>query len=219
MTPNFEQITNDRELVGRLLDGDEAAYDELFAEHFAGLMRFALSRLEGDEDLAQEMVQQTLVTAFERLSGFRGESTLFSWLCGICRFTLGDHLKRRRRRGEGLSIDAPPLARIAASLDDGAESPEEHLEQVECSDRVHEALDALPDRQGRALEWKYLEGLSVREIAHRLELGEKAAESLLSRARGAFRSVFARLRDVHPSRPAKTRPTGARDGPIDRRTR
>ena len=52
MNPNFEQIPNDRGLVRRLLDGDEEAYDELFAEHFAGLMRFALSRLGGDEELA-----------------------------------------------------------------------------------------------------------------------------------------------------------------------
>ena len=51
-------------------------------------------------------------------------------------------------------------------------------------------LDALPGRYGEALEWKYIDGLSVREIAARLELGEKATESLLTRARESFRDAI-----------------------------
>jgi DNA-directed RNA polymerase specialized sigma24 family protein len=56
---------------------------------------------------------------------------------------------------------------------------------------VQVTLDALPRRYGDALEWKYVLGLSVEEIAERLGLGPKAAESLLSRARQAFREGFA----------------------------
>jgi DNA-directed RNA polymerase specialized sigma24 family protein len=52
-------------------------------------------------------------------------------------------------------------------------------------------LDQLPTRYGDALEWKYGEGLSVKEIATRLGVGPKAAESLLTRARQAFRDAFA----------------------------
>ena len=58
---------------------------------------------------------------------------------------------------------------------------------------MHEALDYLPSRYSQALEWKYCEGLSVNEIAERLEVGAKAAESVLSRARVAFREAFATL--------------------------
>jgi RNA polymerase sigma-70 factor (ECF subfamily) len=52
------------------------------------------------------------------------------------------------------------------------------------------ALDDLPDRYGDVLEWKYLHGLSVNEIAGRLGLTAKAAESMLTRARAAFREGF-----------------------------
>jgi RNA polymerase sigma-70 factor (ECF subfamily) len=55
---------------------------------------------------------------------------------------------------------------------------------------IQAALDALPDRYGDVLEWKYVDGLSVKQIAQRLGVGPKAAESLLSRARGAFRETL-----------------------------
>ena len=58
---------------------------------------------------------------------------------------------------------------------------------------VQVALDRLPAHYGNALEWKYLENLPVKEIASRLEMGPKAAESLLTRAREAFRQAHARL--------------------------
>jgi RNA polymerase sigma factor (sigma-70 family) len=65
------------------------------------------------------------------------------------------------------------------------------LRRKEAVRLVHLALDHLPTRYGQALEWKYLEGLAVREIGQRLGLEPKAAESLLSRARASFRRVFA----------------------------
>ena len=54
-------------------------------------------------------------------------------------------------------------------------------------------LDCLPERYGDALEWKYIQELSVHEIATRLKVTPKAAESLLSRAREAFRDAFAAI--------------------------
>jgi DNA-directed RNA polymerase specialized sigma24 family protein len=58
---------------------------------------------------------------------------------------------------------------------------------------VQATLDTLPERYGQALEWKYVDGLAVAEIAARLGTGEKAAESLLSRAREAFRAAIGEL--------------------------
>jgi RNA polymerase sigma-70 factor (ECF subfamily) len=51
-------------------------------------------------------------------------------------------------------------------------------------------MDALPTRYGEVLEWKYIDGMPVAEIARRLEIGPKAAESLLTRARVAFRTAI-----------------------------
>jgi RNA polymerase sigma factor (sigma-70 family) len=73
------------------------------------------------------------------------------------------------------------------------EGPEDALRQEEVARLVHVALDRLPGRYGDALEWKYIDGLSVRQIAERLGLSAKAAESLLTRARAAFRDGFSTL--------------------------
>ena len=58
---------------------------------------------------------------------------------------------------------------------------------------VEATLDSLPGRYGEVLEWKYIDGLSVAEIASRLDVGAKAAESLLTRAREAFRDAIVEM--------------------------
>ena len=61
---------------------------------------------------------------------------------------------------------------------------------------VQATIDALPTRYGDVLEWKYIDGLSVREIGSQLDVGPKAAESLLTRARNAFREVILEMADT-----------------------
>ena len=79
------------------------------------------------------------------------------------------------------------LERIAASDDD----PEWLLERSETAQLVQATLDRLPGHYGDVLEWKYIEGLAVAEIAARLRSTPKAIESMLTRARTAFRESFA----------------------------
>jgi RNA polymerase sigma-70 factor (ECF subfamily) len=79
----------------------------------------------------------------------------------------------------------------AASCD----RPDEQLRRRELARVVQVTLDCLPEPYGDALEWKYIQGWSVDEIAGRLEVGPKAAESLLTRARQAFRDAFAAMHD------------------------
>ncbi|MEZ5331245.1 MAG: sigma-70 family RNA polymerase sigma factor [Thermoanaerobaculia bacterium] len=70
------------------------------------------------------------------------------------------------------------------------ETPKKELRRSELARLVQVALDHLPPRYGDALEWKYIHGLSVKEIAPLLDVSPKAAESLLTRARIAFRDGF-----------------------------
>lgn len=195
MQPEISHPAHDEaELVDRLLQGDEEAFQRFSSEYLGALFRFALSRLGHDEPLAKEIVQSTVATAFEKLDDYRGEGALFSWLCGICRFKIGAHFRARRRRPVEVPLDDPSdLHAVAETLATGSDGPEEELGRKEMANLVHLALDHLPARYGRALELKYLEGLSVLEIAGRLGIGAKAAESILSRARAAFRPSFQSL--------------------------
>lgn len=181
----------ERALVARLLAGDEAACESFVDDYVPRLHRYAASRLAGERDLVQEVVQATVCRAIEKLSGFRGESSLFTWLCACCHNEIVSVFRRRSRRPATVPIEEA-LATAGVAGDSPAD-PERSFRRAETRALVHLALDRLPAHQARALEWKYLEGLSVREIAQRSELGEKAAESLLTRARIAFRAAFEEL--------------------------
>ena len=87
-----------------------------------------------------------------------------------------------------------------APAEDG---PEARFARTESVRLIQVALDRLPARYGDALEWKYVEGLSVKEISARLKLGREATQSLLARARRAFREVYSSLLDGLQSRPDK----------------
>jgi RNA polymerase sigma-70 factor, ECF subfamily len=180
----------DRFLVARLLRGDEDAFAEFFDRNFAPLYRFALPRV-ADEDAAEEVVQTTLCRAVRKLSGYRGEAALLTWLTTICRHEIATHFERLKRVPPmlDLSDDLPEIraALESLALDGGAEST---LQRREIARLVQVVLDRLPGRYGDALEWKYIDGLTVAEIAERLTLAPKAAESLLTRSRAAFRDAW-----------------------------
>jgi RNA polymerase sigma-70 factor (ECF subfamily) len=169
----------DAALVRRMLAGEERAFSEFFDGHFDRLFRFALRRLNGNEDTAEEVVQLALSREVRKLDTFRGDSSLFTWLCTFCRHEISA-MMRSRRSAEQVDLS---MAGEAA----GGSDPDTSM-------IVQEILDELPPNYGHALEWKYIEGLSVTEIAGRLKVGPKAAESLLTRARIAFRDLFATRR-------------------------
>jgi RNA polymerase sigma-70 factor (ECF subfamily) len=184
----------DKALVQRMLEGDQAAFDAFCEEHFSRLYRFSLSRLDRDPDLALEITQATVVTAIESLENYRGEAPLSAWLYTICRYQISAHYRKKQRTPATHSVeDIPEVDAALTSLSLELSNPEEELSQKELKERVHAALDRLPSHYGQALEWKYLEGLSVVEIAERMATGPKAVESLLTRARNAFRDGFATL--------------------------
>lgn len=186
---------DDRELVRRLLAGEEQAFDEFFETYGARLYRFALSRLNRDEQTAEDVVQAALSLAIRKLSTYRGEAALFTWLCTLCRHELSAHYRARRRFEPESTLleDTPEIRAALESLSSRTDGPDESLRHREVAALVRMALDYLPDRYGDALEWKYVLELSVKEIAARLQVTPKAAESILSRAREAFRSVYASL--------------------------
>jgi len=189
-------VTSDPQLIRRMLAGDERAFEAFFNAYFPRLYRFALPRLNGDVDVTREIVQVTLGKAIRKLESFRGESGLFTWICQICRNEIVDYIRAERRMRHVVLIDDQPELRAAV---ESIEAPDEFdlvkgYGREEAARLVRVVLDRLPASYGDALEWKYIEGESVEAIGERLGIGTTAAQSLLARARRAFResleSVF-----------------------------
>ncbi len=186
----------DKILVRRMLGGDQEAFNVFFKDYFPALYRFALRRLSHNTDMAAEVAQETICKAVRKLATYRGEAALGTWLFAICRREMSTHLARLHRAPESGLLDETPEVRSALEslIAPASEGPEANLERKEVTGLVHLTLDYLPPHYSKILEWKYMQDLPVKEIAQRLSLGPKAAESLLTRARQAFRDAFATVR-------------------------
>ncbi len=174
-----------------MLAGDESAFEEFCDGYIPLVYRFAQRRL-GDRELTRDVVQETVCKAIGKLATFRGEAGLATWLCACCRNEIAAHYRRRGGAAEAVELTEEIVATRAFNPGD-PDGPEEALLRRERTNLVHVALDALPPRYSQALEWKYVDRLSVQEIADRLSVGPKAAESLLTRARQAFRDGYRHL--------------------------
>ncbi len=191
--------TDDYQLVQRVLEKDREAFERFFEIYFGRLFRFCGARVS-QEEACEDIVQETLFKAMRNLSTYRGEASLFTWLCQICRNEISNWYQRSGRKSEVLvSLDED--SGLASALESLQIDFSDEADRLSTERLVQLTLDYLPDRYGKALEWKYLEGLSVNEIAHRLGTGSIATQSLLARARRAFRRSF---RDVQQELEAAT---------------
>jgi len=197
---NFSQLKIDRDLAHRVAAGNAAAFDEFFKEYFPRLFRFTLTRTDGNADLAEEVVQQTMCKVVRTMGNFRGEALLFTWLCQICRNELIAVFRRHGIKDQR-SVpyeDVPEIRAALESISVDPGTPESQRTADELAKFVRVTLAHLPRNYASALELKYIRGCSVGEIGEHLNISTKAAESVLSRARAAFKEGFRSLWDFEP---------------------
>ena len=189
----------DQELVVKLLADDGPAFRLFFKDYFPRLFRFILRRVDGDDEAARDIVQAALTKGVRKLELYRGEASLFTWFCQIARHELADFVARtaRQQPGSHALVEREDDPDIRASLEsipsDSDAGPEALRHREELAVLVHTTLDYLPYRYAQILELKYLEDLPVEAIAERLGVTAISVQSLLARARSAFREVCGTL--------------------------
>jgi len=197
---DFSQLREDRDLARQVAAGDEKAFEAFFREYFPRLYRFTLTRIGSDESLAEEIVQRTLILAMRKMGNYRGEAMLFTWLCQICRNEMAAVYRQRGLEAERQVPleDNPAVQAALESLSAEGATPESQHSSDELARFVRVTLEYLPAKYATALEMKYIQGCSVEEIGAELEISGKAAESVLTRARAAFKEGFRSLWDFEP---------------------
>jgi RNA polymerase sigma-70 factor (ECF subfamily) len=189
---------DDTRLVRRLLNRDEAAFEEFFEAIYPALYRFALARLDGRREAAEDVAQTTLYRAIGKLKTYRGEASLLTWLCTFCRHEIYAYAKAHRHVEQIVPIDDAPEIQAALESLHAIDSTNPHvtLDRQQQASLIQRVLDQLPAHYGSVLEWKYIEELPVQQIAARLGIRLPAAESLLARARRAFRDALLSVSSV-----------------------
>jgi RNA polymerase sigma-70 factor (ECF subfamily) len=141
---------------------------------------------------AEEVVQMTLVRCMRSIRTFdANRGGLHEWLKAIVRNEAQTLRRRQGRSAVEIPLSSFPgeAAELVLGQLDHTPMPDAALEREDVRLFVQETLLLLPERQRQALVMKYVEDLPVAELARRLELSEKAAESLLTRARESFRKA------------------------------
>jgi RNA polymerase sigma-70 factor (ECF subfamily) len=144
--------------------------------------------VRGDPQTAADVFQDTWLDAISYIGQFDPKlGELRSWLFGIARRRIALHWRQRLTRGD---TAAAARAEIPVDLADGAVVPDDVIEHLEQAAVVQASLLALPPERRQVLVDKYVEELSVSQIAARTGKSPKAVESLLSRAREQFRALL-----------------------------
>src|SRR5215475_2250635 len=185
----------DVELLYGARRGDAEAWRTLYVRYLPFVWRQAHALL-GDPHAAEDVTSEVMLALLRNIDNLESEvPKLGGWLRTVVRCKAADHQRALIRSRAKMAVAA---TRLAADESTAQHSPSAPLEVVETKNRVHLALDSLPERQRIVLEWKYLDGLSVREMAERLGETEKAIESVLYRARREFRRLFDTQRLLDP---------------------
>ena len=167
-------------MISRAVAGDAAAQRALYDQHVDRVYRLAF-RLAGDDDLARDFTQETFVRAFDRLAGFRSESTLATWLHSIgVSVALNGLRKVKRQRGREAPLDE---ALTVGTMTRHAEP--------DLKERMAKAIDALPEGYRVVFVMHEVEGYTHEEIAAALGVQPGTSKAQLFRARAKLRESLA----------------------------
>ena len=175
----------DAQLLCEARSGNAEAWRTLYKRCLPAVWRQAYA-LVSDSHIAEDVTSETMLALLQNIHRIDTETPrIAGWLRSVVRCKVADHHRRAFRARDHLQAAAEIFGEEFSAAD-----PARPLENDETKSQVLRVLDRLSDRQRCLLEWKYLEGLRVRDIAERLGETEKAIETVLYRARREFRRLF-----------------------------
>ncbi len=150
--------------------------------HKDKLYRLAL-RITLQRPEAEDVVQETLIRAWERREELGNVESVEAYLLTVCRNLAID--RREKKDNQNVSLGEEEMELPASDI-----SPQERLEYEERLRRVHELFSKLPERQRTVMQLRDIEGLSYRETAQAMGITEDVVRVTLHRARAAIRQAF-----------------------------
>jgi len=187
----METVTSDEQIVERALSGDAEAFGEIVRRWERRIFALAYGMLGREED-ARDATQETFLSAFRNLRGFRGEAKVSSWLHRIAVNQCITRQRRSKVRGE-TTLEDETGAEAASFSAPAHQSPARVAESRERAEIVRRAVSALPTELRQVIVMKEFEELTFQEIAAVLEL---PLSTVKSRLYTALRQLQMRLRNM-----------------------
>lgn len=172
----------DEDQLAAYAAGDAAAARSLTQRLAPRVFVHAVRMLGGDRAEAEDVTQEALLRLWRAAPGWRpGEAKVSTWLYRVTANLCIDRIRRRRGRAD-LDLVPEPA--------DGAPSAATGLQQKARAEALQQALEQLPDRQRQAVILRHIEGLPTPEIAEIMDIGPRAAESLVARGKRALEDAL-----------------------------
>lgn len=170
----------DKELVAGILSGDEISLRRFYQGHSSKLTAFVRKRL-GDEKDVEEIVQDTFLASLDALRDFTFKCSLSTFLCSIAKRKVVDFYRKKKLK-RVLFSQFPQIESLLSLLT----TPEDKLDEKLLIEKIERTFNKLSPRYKQILKLKYIDGLTVDEVARELSMSFKGIESMLFRARKSF---------------------------------
>ncbi|MEE8372961.1 MAG: sigma-70 family RNA polymerase sigma factor [Dehalococcoidia bacterium] len=186
----------EQDLISRSKEGDVQAFNEL-VERYERLVYNVVLRMMGDSAAAEDVTQDTFVSAYKAIGKFRG-GNFKSWLLRIATNNCRDRF-RSAQRSRAMSLDALMLQSEPPSLADDSESPEDHALRRELGQALNEGLRSLPPDQRLIVVLCDIQELSYEEASEAAGCSLGTVKSRLNRGRTRLRDFMLTRRELLPA--------------------
>jgi RNA polymerase sigma-70 factor, ECF subfamily len=173
----------EKDLVEKIKKGDRDAFKVLYLKYADLLFSFIIHSLNSNKDKGADIWQETWVIAVEKIDDFHFKSSFFTWLCSIAKNKIYDSYRQAKRKDTIINSE-----KVLFDID--SEEIDNELIEEEVKENVIKVLANLSGEYTYLLKAKYIENRSTDEIAKVIGKSYKATESMLTRARDAFRKEF-----------------------------
>lgn len=177
-------MTDEKQLVTAILEGKEAALWKFYRYYSPRLLTFIRRKIENEND-AEEILQDSLLATIEGLRDFSFRCSLLTFVCAITMHKIIDFYRKKKLKNIVFS-----RIKDIESLVFTLVGPENALDEELVKQKIKAVFGRLNPTYRLILELKYIQGYTVTEIADKLAISFKSAESQLFRARKAFVQIY-----------------------------
>jgi len=190
-SPDIEEISEEA-LVERCRRGEREAFDVIIERYKDKIVSY-LAYMIGEDEEAQDLAQEVFIRAYLSIRKFRGDCSLQTWLYRIAHNLGIDHIRRRKRSPDHVSLDAPvqvEKGELERQWEGEVSDPEEEVERAELAAMVRKAVGMLPEKLRAVVVLHDLQQLSYEEVARILKCPVGTVKSRLFHARAELRRLL-----------------------------